>query len=143
MHSSCLGGRRHCQPHLLNCPITVAEGLSLESGRTKWRPATTLNGVNDDSQSTESVDEANELEMLRDTPVELILGNYIFHLIQLAAVHLASTPANLSQAQLTIDIVAAILKAGDERLGENVALYRSALAEVQQVYVRAAASAGT
>ncbi|MGA2968684.1 MAG: hypothetical protein ABSE75_02650 [Acidimicrobiales bacterium] len=96
--------------------------------------------MNDESESTDSAEEADELEMLRATPVELILGNYIFHLIQLAAVHLASSPANLSQAQLTIDIVAAIVKAGDERLGENVALYRSALAEVQQVYVRAAAS---
>jgi hypothetical protein len=100
-----------------------------------------LNGVNDDSETTNSAEEADELEMLRATPVELILGNYIFHLIQLAAVHLASTPADLSQAQLIIDIVAAILKAGDERLGENVNLYRSALAEVQQVYVRAATSA--
>jgi len=141
MHSSCLGGRRHCQPHLLNCPTTVAEGDSLAFWCTKWRPATTLSCVNDESESTDSVEDADELEMLRATPVELILGNYIFHLIQLAAVHLASTPANLSQAQLTIDIVAAILKAGGERLGENVALYRSALAEVQQVYVRAAASA--
>jgi hypothetical protein len=39
---------------------------------------------------------------------------------------------------LTIDIVAAMLKAGDQRLGENVAIYRSALAEVQQLFVRAA-----
>jgi hypothetical protein len=42
---------------------------------------------------------------------------------------------------LTIDVVAAVLKAGGDRLGENVALYRSALAEVQQVYVRAASGA--
>ena len=140
MHSSCLGGRRRCQPHLLNCLTRVAEGDSLAFWCTKWGSTTTLNGVNDESESTDSAEEADELEMLRATPVELILGNYIFHLIQLAAVHLASSPANLSQAQLTIDIVAAIVKAGDERLGENVALYRSALAEVQQVYVRAAAS---
>lgn len=98
--------------------------------------------MNDESETTDRAEEEDELEMLRATPIELILGNYIFHLIQLAAVHLASTPANLSEAQLTIDVVAAILKAGDERLGENVNLYRSALAEVQQVYVRAATSTG-
>jgi hypothetical protein len=84
--------------------------------------------------------EVDEIEQLRATPVEIILGNYVFHLIQLAAVHLAAIPAQLPQAQLTIDVVAAILKAGDERLGENVELYRNALAEVQQLYVRAASS---
>ena len=31
-----------------------------------------------------------------------------------------------------------MLQAGGERLGEHVALYRNALAEVQQLYVRAA-----
>ncbi|MGA2294173.1 MAG: hypothetical protein ABSG24_02980 [Acidimicrobiales bacterium] len=89
---------------------------------------------------SENAAEDDEIELLLSTPVELILGNYVFHLIQLAAVHLAATPAQLPQAQLTIDIVAAMLKTGDQRLGENVAIYRSALAEVQQLYVRAAAS---
>jgi hypothetical protein len=34
-----------------------------------------------------------------------------------------------------------MIKTGDERLGEHVDLYRNALAEVQQVYVRAASAA--
>jgi hypothetical protein len=86
--------------------------------------------------------ESEEIELLRSTPVEVVLGSHIFHLIQLAAVHLAATPSQLPQAQLTIDIVAAMLKAGGERLGEHVELYRNALAEVQQVYVRAVANPG-
>lgn len=81
----------------------------------------------------------DEIELLRSTPVETVLGNHIFHLIQLAAVHLAGEPPSLEAAQLTIDVVAAIITTGGERLGEHVGLYRSALAEVQQVYVRAAA----
>jgi hypothetical protein len=97
--------------------------------------------MTDEPQPRENTDDENEVELLRSTPVEIILGNYIFHLIQLAAVHLAATPAQLPQAQLTIDIVAAMLKAGDQRLGENVAIYRSALAEVQQLFVRAATTA--
>jgi hypothetical protein len=88
----------------------------------------------------ETVEERDEIELLRSTPVELILGNHIFHLIQLAAVHLAATPPQLAQAQLCIDVVAAMIKAGDVRLGEHVELYRNALAEVQQVYVRAASA---
>lgn len=90
--------------------------------------------------NTENTSEQDEIDLLRSTPVEVVLGNHIFHLIQLAAVHLAASPPQLNQAQLTIDIVAAMLKAGDERLGEHVALYRNALAEVQQVYVRAASA---
>jgi hypothetical protein len=96
--------------------------------------------MTDEPDAFESDNEVDEIEQLRSTPVELILGNYVFHLIQLAAVHLAATPAQLPQAQLTIDVVAAMLKAGDERLGENVELYRNALAEVQQLYVRAAST---
>jgi hypothetical protein len=94
--------------------------------------------MTDEPENFENDNEVDEIEQLRATPVEIILGNYVFHLIQLAAVHLAATPAQLPQAQLTIDVVAAMLKAGDERLGENVELYRNALAEVQQLYVRAA-----
>ena len=82
--------------------------------------------------------EADEIELLRSTPVETILGNHVFHLLQLAAVHLAATPPNLPAAQLTIDVVSAMVKTGGERLGEHAELYRNAIAEVQQVYVRAA-----
>ena len=101
-------------------------------------PTTTLNWMTDEPETFENDNEDDEIEQLRATPVELIVGNYVFHLIQLAAVHLAAAPPQLPQAQLTIDVVAAMLKAGDERLGENVTLYRNALAEVQQLYVRAA-----
>jgi len=82
----------------------------------------------------------DELARLRATPVEEILGTYLFHLIQLAAVHLAATPPGLDAARLCIDVVAAIVREGGTRLGEHVDLYRNALAEVQQVYVRAAAA---
>ncbi len=82
----------------------------------------------------------DEREILRTTPVEVVLGNHILHLLQLAAVHLASTPPQLPAARVTIDVVAAMIGAGGERLGEHRDLYRQALAEVQQVYVRAASS---
>jgi hypothetical protein len=92
----------------------------------------------DQPETDENFSGADEIEMLRSTPVEIVLGNHILHLIQLAAVHLSCTPPQLAQAQLTIDVVAAILQAGGDRLGEHGDLYRNALAEVQQVYVRAA-----
>jgi hypothetical protein len=91
-------------------------------------------------ESSEQFDEAQEIAYLHETPVETILGNHLFVLLQLAALRLAETPPNLPAAQLVIDTVAAMLSAGGDRLGEHVDLYRSALAEVQQAYVRAKAS---
>ena len=91
-------------------------------------------------QDLNNYDEAREIEYLRSTPVETVLGNHLFVLLQLATVHLASTPPNLASAQVVIDAVAAVIQATGERLGEHVTLYRSALAEVQQAYVRAAAA---
>ncbi len=88
-----------------------------------------------------SASESEEIAYFRDTPVETVLGNHIFVLLQVAAVHLAQSPPRLESAQLVIDTLGAMLSAGGERLGEHVALYRNALAEVQQVFVRAAALA--
>jgi hypothetical protein len=79
-----------------------------------------------------------EMDFLRDTSAEALLANHFFVLAQWAAVHLAVQPADLVGAQLVIDTMSAMLDSGGQRLGENVALYRTALAEIQQVFVRAA-----
>lgn len=91
-------------------------------------------------QSNPPIDESDEIAYLRSTPVETVLGNHFFVLLQLAALQLSTTPPNLPGAQLVIDTIAAMLQAGADRLGEHVALYRNALAEVQQLYVRAAST---
>jgi hypothetical protein len=96
-----------------------------------------------DEQSETSFDESEEIAYLRATPVETVLGNHFFVLLQLAALQLSATPANLPEAQLVIDTIAAMLQAGGSRLGEHVDLYKNALAEVQQLYVRAATSTTT
>jgi hypothetical protein len=84
--------------------------------------------------------ETEELAYLRSTPVEAILGNHLFVLIQLAAIRLGDTPPDLEGARLVIDTVAAMINEAGERLGEHVGLYRSALAEIQQAFVRARTS---
>ena len=86
-------------------------------------------------------DVTDELEYLRQTRAQDLLANHFFVLAQWAAVHLASTPADLAGAQLVIDAMGALLDAGDQRLGPNLSLYRSALAEIQQVFVRASLAA--
>lgn len=103
-------------------------------------PATTTVSSRYIDGVTDTADFENEIAYLRETPVEQILGNHIFVLLQLVAVHLAATPPKLTDAQLMIDTLSAIIETGGDRLGEHVALYRTALAEVQQAYVRAAAT---
>ena len=94
------------------------------------------------NSDTDSPQNEDDFETLRSTPVEDILGNHIFHLIQLSAVQLSGEPPQLAAAQLTIDVVAAMINAGGERLGPHAQLYRTAVAEVQQVYVRAVSARG-
>ena len=94
-------------------------------------------------QEQRPVDESDEIAYLRSTPVETVLGNHFFVLLQLAALQFTTTPPNLPGAQLVIDTIAAMLQAGGDRLGQHVALYRNALAEVQQLYVRAASTPPT
>ncbi len=93
------------------------------------------------SESSENFDAAAELAYLREVPAADLLANHFFVLAQWAAVHLAASPADLAGGQLVIDVMAAMLDAGDERLGPNAPLYRTALAEIQQVFVRATKAA--
>ncbi len=88
----------------------------------------------------EEFNETEELAYLRSTPVEAILGNHLFVLIQLAAIRLADTPPDLDGARLVIDTVAAMINEASDRLGEHAGLYRTALAEIQQAFVRASSS---
>ncbi len=92
--------------------------------------------VSDESTSAD-FNEAEEIAYLHSAPVEVILANHLFVLLQVAALRLADTPPDLASAQLVIDTVAAMVNAGGERLGEHAALYRTALAELQQAFVRA------
>lgn len=90
------------------------------------------------SENNEEFNESEEIAYLRQTPVEAILGNHVFVLLQLGAFRLGETPPNLAAAQLVIDTIGAILNAAGDRLGEHTDLYKNALAELQQAYVRAA-----
>jgi hypothetical protein len=78
-----------------------------------------------------------EINYLRTTPVTDILANQLFVLFQIAAMYLGETPARLSDAQLVIDVASAVIHTGGDRLGEHSAIYKSALTELQQAFVRA------
>ncbi len=76
-----------------------------------------------------------EWTALRETPVAELLAADILQLLRVAAAHLATEPPDLSSARLAIDAAGAVIAAGDDRLGEHLALYRQALAEAQRVFV--------
>ncbi len=121
----------------LASPTSLAE-LPNHDTRRAPRPilGATLVRVSDEATEDE-LNEADEIAFLRATPVEVILANHLFVLLQLAALRLGEAPPDLPAAQLVIDTVGAILDATGERLGEHLELYRTALAELQQAYVRA------
>gem|GEM_PF-349429 len=133
--------RRVPRPHRGPRPVAQRTGR-WGRPRAEW-PANpskaTLVRVSDQPSGPE-FNEADELAYLRAAPAETILGNHLFVLIQVAALRLGDTPPDLAAAALVIDTVAAMVNAGGDRLGEHVELYRSALAEVQQAYVRAKSS---
>ncbi len=114
----------------LHGPLDLQPPLVARAHRSVYRSS-----VSDAERPDEQIDQ--EVAYLRATPVDELLGNHLFVLLQLGALRLSETPPQLEAAQLVIDVVGAMLTAGDTRLGEHVALYRNALAELQQAYVRA------
>lgn len=92
-----------------------------------------------DSSSDQAPQGLNDEDIvaLQDEPVEDIIGNHVFHLIQLAAIHLAATPPQLEQASLAIDAVGGIVDTLGDRLGEHAELFAHAVAEIRVVFERA------
>lgn len=91
----------------------------------------------DFDEETTELPEGADVDALRNAPVDVIICNHIFHLLQLATLHLADTPPRLAEAQLLIDTVAAIIEAVGTRLGKELELLREALIQIRLAFVRA------
>ena len=92
------------------------------------------------SETTSDVMSEDEVRALRATPPEIVVANHVFHLLELAALHLSSEPPQLVQAQLVIDAVAGLLQAVGNRLGEHSELLREGLTQIRLAYVRLSTS---
>jgi hypothetical protein len=77
-----------------------------------------------------------ELDALRNAPVDVIVCNHLYHMLQLATVHLSATPPRLAEAQLLIDGVRGLFDAVGTRLGQPQDIIREALTQVQLVFVQ-------
>jgi hypothetical protein len=99
-----------------------------------------------DEADTGATDEelARLQQELANTPAAAIIANHCVGFFQLAALHMSLQPPNLVEAQLAIDALAAIVEGLGDRLGEDEAELRQALAQLRLAFVQIrAANLGT
>ncbi|MBW3556050.1 MAG: hypothetical protein KY454_03825 [Actinobacteria bacterium] len=77
---------------------------------------------------------------LTETPAAVVIANHCFGLFELAALHLSLKPPKLSEAQLAIDALAALVEGLGDRLGEHEAQLAEALSQLRLAFVQIRAS---
>ncbi len=73
---------------------------------------------------------------LTETPAAVVVANHCFGLFELAALHLSLQPPQLSEAQLAIDALAAVVEGLRGRLGEHEAQLADALSQLRLAFVQ-------
>lgn len=83
-------------------------------------------------------------EQLARTPAEVVVANHAFGLFELAALHLSLKPAQLEQARVAIDALAALVEGMEGRLGEAERQLVDGLSQLRLAFVqiKAAQTAG-
>ena len=71
-----------------------------------------------------------------EVPAEVVVTNHVMGLYELAAIHLGTTPPDLTQAALAIDAVACLVEGLDDRLGIEAPTMRDALANIRLAFVQ-------
>jgi hypothetical protein len=104
-------------------------------------------GIGDDDAFDHTIDEAeNALRAaqaaLVDVPVATVIGNHVIGLFELAAIHLNAEPPHLEEARDAIDAMSAVVHTMEGRLGENEAVLRDALQNIQFAFVQVKAAHG-
>lgn len=97
----------------------------------------------DNAEAMSELFNDEEIATLLATPAETVIGNHVFHLLELAALHLAADPPQLSEAKLAIDAVAGLLGAVGDGLGEHGPLLNEALSQIQLAFVQVAGAQST
>ena len=81
----------------------------------------------------QAIDEARQ--RLAEVPPEIVVTNHVMGLYELAAIHLSSTPPNLTGASLAIDAVGCLVDGLGDRLGPDTPTLRDALANIRMAFV--------
>lgn len=108
-------------------------------------------GVNLDDLSPEERARAEQMitemaearERLVAMPAATIVANHGMGLYELAALHLAQQPPNLSEATVAIDALTAMVERLEGRLGEAEPTLREALSQIQMAFVQLKSRAPT
>lgn len=79
---------------------------------------------------------AEARQRLAEVPAQVVVLNHTMGLYELAAIHLSSTPPDLTEAALAIDAVACLVEGLGDRLGPDADTMRSALANIQMAFVQ-------
>jgi hypothetical protein len=79
---------------------------------------------------------ADARRRLAEVPAEVVVTNHVMGLYELAAIHLSAPEPDLGAASLAIDAMAALVDGLADRLGAETPTLRSALANIQMVFVQ-------
>jgi hypothetical protein len=79
---------------------------------------------------------AEARQRLAETPAAEVIANHVMGIYELAAIHLSSQPPELDEAKVAIDAMAAILSSLENRLGQNEAVLKDALSQMQMAFVQ-------
>lgn len=92
----------------------------------------------DDPDAIEGVQAAlaEARERLGEVPASVVVTNHVMGLYELAAIHLSAQPARLQDAVLAIDAMGCLVEGLGDRLGEEAALMRDALANIRLAFVQ-------
>jgi hypothetical protein len=75
-------------------------------------------------------------QQIAETPAAQLVANHALGLYELAAIKLMHEPAQLADAKLAIDALAAVVDVAGDRLGEDGPALRQSLSQLQLAYVR-------
>jgi hypothetical protein len=105
-----------------------------ESGRNPTGFAPESAGSADDGQLNDQMEQLRQ--QLAETPASVVVANHCFGLFELAALHLSLNPPQLSEAQLAIDALAALVESLNGRLGEGETQLRDGLSQLRLAFVQ-------
>jgi hypothetical protein len=80
---------------------------------------------------------------LVEVPAHVVVTNHVMGLYELGAIHLSTDPPDLESASLAIDAVACLVDGLGDRLGEETATLRDALANIRLAFVQITSARGS
>ena len=79
---------------------------------------------------------AEARKRVSETPAGDVIANHVMGIYELAAIHLSSEPPALEEAEVAIDAMTAIVSTLENRLGQNEAVLKDAVQQIQIAYVQ-------